>query len=146
MIREAIEKLVGSSSQQPLYSGQTPNGPAPNYSHNYAPQHYGNYGGSYGCKQTGPTPAQSMIEEGRHRDRKYGYMYGDYYEKKARKKADKVYGSGHLGPNYGGHGGYHPAQAMIGEGRYKDRKIRYMYGDYYEKRARKKAQKMYSGY
>lgn len=149
MIREVIGKLVGSSTGQALYSDQRPNAPTPNYGPSYGPQHYGNYGGSYRHNQGGPTPAQNMIEEGRHKDRKYGYKYGDYYEKRARKKADKIYGSGHsgnLGPGYGGPGGYHPAQAMIEEGRYKDHKIGYMYGDYYEKRARKKARKMYGGF
>lgn len=39
----------------------------------------------------GYSPAQSMIEQGRRRDRKYGYAYGNYYEKRAMKKVKKMH-------------------------------------------------------
>lgn len=66
--------------------------------------------------------------------------YGQHY-------GPPQYGPGH-GPAYSphGNGGYHPAQAMIDEGRYKDQKYEGEYEDYYEKKARKKARKIYGGW
>lgn len=41
----------------------------------------------------GPHPnAVAMIEVGKARDSKHGHVYGDHYEKKARKRAKKLYG------------------------------------------------------
>lgn len=63
-LRRALKSLIGDNSP-----------PA------YGPYHNG--------KQH---PADVMIEAGRQKDAKYSYMYGHLYEKKARKKARKLYG------------------------------------------------------
>lgn len=56
---------------------------------------YGGYGESSSTSGHGSNlgpQAQAMIQDGMNKDRRYGYRYGDYYEKKARKKAVKTYG------------------------------------------------------
>lgn len=109
-----------------------------------------------GGSSTGPSKndvaAQAMIDKGARRDKRYGHMYGNRYEKKARKKAVKQYGSDGV-RHHGGGGGGHAApagpppaaQKMIEKGAKRDRRYGYMYGNWYEDKARKKAWKKYGG-
>lgn len=92
MLRDALKKAISGGSSPPQ-TYQQPN----TYNNNYGipPPQQQQFSQNFAPPpQPQPMhPAQHMIEEGKYKDHKYGYMYGDYYEKKARKKARKMYGS-----------------------------------------------------
>ncbi|KAH8177095.1 hypothetical protein LIA77_02177 [Sarocladium implicatum] len=109
-------------------------------------------GGSSTRQNKNDAAAQAMIDKGARRDKRYGHMYGNRYEKKARKKAAKQYGSQGISSSH--HHAARPAaaagpppaaQKMIEKGAKRDRRYGYMYGNWYEDKARKKAWKKYGG-
>lgn len=80
---------------------------------------------------------QATIEENRHLDAEYSYMYGNYYDRKAGESAM-------MQPTVQPRNApQSEAVAMIEEGEARDFKYGHMYGGYYEKKAIKRARKLY---
>lgn len=109
MIRDALKRITGkhqsASTNDEKGDGSydvshttTTNHGSSYYDENegrkQTPQRYGDasaQGSGSSVGAGGYSPAQSMIEQGRQRDRKYGYAYGNYYEKRAMKKVKKMH-------------------------------------------------------
>ncbi|KAL2207870.1 hypothetical protein CC79DRAFT_1321895 [Sarocladium strictum] len=141
MLRDALKSLVGAEDKPPSYQ-----------QHHFYPPPGPPTGDNYGYPVPGPpggtgphdyvAAAQAMIDLGKKQDEEWGGRFGDYHEKRARKKADKMFGP-MIAASYGGEGsGPSPAQIMIDQGKSTDKEYGYKYGDYYEKRAAKKARKL----
>ena len=95
MVRDFIRRIIGGVTENQFAYGGPPEGTVKNNDPvQNAPA--GTFLPSQAAPKPSPaeamSPAQAMIEEGMAKDRESGYAYGKHYEKKARKKAAKIYG------------------------------------------------------
>lgn len=80
MLRDASEAL--------LIAATVCNG----FKSNCTDVHHGSLGGNCGGNYANPCYAQPMIEESKSKVHKYEFMSGDYYQKRARTKANQKCG------------------------------------------------------